>query len=93
MCISGGIHLCFKIMRRKALHERRSLLWTWKTKEQGGLATLEVQGSNLQLSGGSRSRENNGAFESDDSGEPGDILMEPLDLSPLRVQERWAVSV
>lgn len=88
-CIGCGIHLCLKIMGRKALHERRSLLWTWKTQEQGVLPTLEAQGSNLQLSGGSRSRENDDAFESDDSGEPGDILMEPLELAPLSVQEGW----
>lgn len=80
-------------MRRKELHERRSLLWTWKTKEQGGLATMEGQGLNLQLSSGSRRRENNDAFDSDDGGEPGDILMEPLGLSPLCVQEGRGVPV
>ena len=92
-CLSCGIHLCLRIMRRKELHERRSLLWTWKTKEQGGLATMEGQGLNLQLSSGSRRRENNDAFDSDDGGEPGDILMEPLGLSPLCVQEGRGVPV
>lgn len=88
-CISCGIHLCLKIMGRKALHERRCLLWTWKTREQGGLPTLEGQGSNLQLSGGRMSRDIDDTFESGDSGEHGDILMEPLELAPLSVQDGW----
>lgn len=88
--IGCGIHLWLKIMGKKAFHERRSLLWTWKTKEQGGLPTLEGQGSNLHLSGGSRSRESDDAFESDGIGEPGDVLMEPLELAPLSVQEGWS---
>lgn len=86
MCIGSGMNLWLRIMGKRASHERRSLSWTWKTKEQG-LPALEDQGSNLQLSGGSRSRENDDASESDDSGEPGDILMGPLELAPVSVQE------
>lgn len=86
MCIGSGMNLWLRIMGKRASHERRSLSWTWKTKEQG-LPALEDQGSNLQLSGGSRSLENDDASESDDSGEPGDILMGPLELAPVSVQE------
>lgn len=78
MCIGCGIHLWLRIMGKKAICEERNLLWTWKTKEPERSPVLEGQGSNLQLSGGGRSQENDDALESDDSEQPGDILMGPV---------------
>lgn len=92
-CIGCKIHLCLKIMDRKTLYEKRSLLWTWKSKELGGLSILEGQRSNLQVFVGIRSRKNNNAFESDNSGEPGDILIELLEFAPLSVQQGWGEPV
>lgn len=73
--IGCGIHLWLRIVGKKAFHERRSLLWTWKTRELEESQALGGQESSLQLSGGGRSRDNVDAFESHDTGQPGDILM------------------
>lgn len=80
MCIGFGMHLWLRVMGKKAFHERRSLLWTWKTREPEGSPALGGQELNLQLAGGGRSRDNDDALESDDGEQPGDILMAPLEI-------------
>lgn len=78
MCIGFGMHLWLKIMGKKEFHERRSLIWTWKTREPEGSPALENQDSNLQLPSRVSDRENYEALESDDGEQSGDILMGPL---------------
>lgn len=79
--IGFGMHLWLRIVGKKAFHERRSLLWTWKTREPEESPALGGQGSSLQLSGRGRSRDSVDAFGSHDSGQPGDIVMRPLETS------------
>lgn len=81
------MHLWLRIMGRKEFHERRSLMWTWKNREPERLSALREQESNLQLPGGARSRDNDDALESDDSEQPGDILMGPLETGRRRMIE------
>ena len=67
MFIGFGMHLCLRIIGRKEFHERGSLMWSWKTREPEKSPAPGDQESNLELPGGSRSRDNDDALESDDS--------------------------
>lgn len=77
LSISFGRLLWLRIMGKNEFHESRSLLWTWKTREPEELPALGDEESNLRLSGGGMSRDNDDALDSGDNGQPGDILMEP----------------
>lgn len=48
-CIGFGKDLWLRIMGKREMHERSSLMWTWKTKEPEGSPALDNQDSNLQL--------------------------------------------
>lgn len=77
LCIGFGKDLWFRVMGKKEIHERGSLMWTWKTKEPEGWPALDNQDSNLQLiTGRGSNRENDDDLESDDSERPGHILMD-----------------
>lgn len=85
LCIGYGMHLWLKIMGKKEFHERRSLMWTWKTRKPEGSPALENQDSNLTLPSRGSNRENYDALESDDGEQPGDILMGPLGIGRRRM--------
>ena len=85
LCIGYGMHLWLNIMGKKEFHERRSLMWTWKTREPEGSPALENQDSNLTLPSRGSNRENYDALESDDGEQPGDILMGPLGIGRRRM--------
>lgn len=74
-------------MGREEFRKGGSLMWTWKTREPEGSPAIGDQESNLQLSGGGRSRDKDDALESDDNEQIGDILMGPLGMDRRRMKE------
>lgn len=81
------MYLWLIIMGKKIFHRRRSLMWTWNTREPEGSPALGGQEPNLQIAGRGRSRDNDDTLESDDSEQPGDILMGPPGIGRRRMIE------
>lgn len=65
LCIGFGKDLWLRIMGKKEIHGRRSLMWTWKTKEPEGRPALDNQDSNLQPTSRGSNGENDDVWESD----------------------------
>ena len=78
LCIGFGKDVWLRIIGKKEFHEKRSLLWTWKTKESKGVPALQNEDPNWQLPSRDSNLESDDALDSTDGEQPGDILMGPL---------------